>query len=579
MTAKTIHLGFEVGTGLPVEIPLAHTFVTGQTQLSGKTTTLRAIVERSGSRALAFVTKRGESFEGRRIAPYMPREGEQPIHWRLVETLMASALDQRNMKYERFQIVNAAKGARSLFEVRDNVSRLQAKGGRAAEIYELLGEYLDLVLPEMLALQSSDTLDLHAGLNVMDLGGVSQRLQALVIRAALERINHHEEGVLTVFPEAWEFAPRARSAPAKDEAIAMIRKGAVLRNFLLCDSQDISGVDTVVRQGASVWILGVQRELNELKRSLQTIPAGVARPKPEDIAQLELGQFYACWGRHAIKTYVQPAWMADETARAVATGAITVDQVVRQQASITREAAAVARRVAPERTHFVDDETGRMHRLTDTPPKETTVTKDEAALLTRENEQLKTDNADLRRRLEALEKGSHGTQRNEADRNRRPAARPGDEGDADHDNAHGRPDVRSAADRATPGPARTFTLADTEALYQAIKARLIDEAATNPILLRVLTDRPALDVEVTRKTVTIDGTTSVGRTAQLLAEGFFDKPVTPYAAWNELKRRGFVGAAARIDESVKKLMADGFVTKEADGYQAVVGMKINILEK
>jgi hypothetical protein len=39
-----IHLGYEVGTGEPVSIPLAHTFVTGQTQLSGKTTTLRAIV-------------------------------------------------------------------------------------------------------------------------------------------------------------------------------------------------------------------------------------------------------------------------------------------------------------------------------------------------------------------------------------------------------------------------------------------------------------------------------------------------------------------------------------------------------
>ncbi len=41
-----VHLGFEVGSGAPVEIPLAHTFVSGQTQLSGKTTTLRAIVAR-----------------------------------------------------------------------------------------------------------------------------------------------------------------------------------------------------------------------------------------------------------------------------------------------------------------------------------------------------------------------------------------------------------------------------------------------------------------------------------------------------------------------------------------------------
>src|SRR3954470_1291318 len=98
----TIPLGFEFGTGRPVMPPVAHTFVTGQTQLSGKTTTLRALVERSRRRALAFVTKRGESFDGRRIQPYLPREGDRPISWRLVETLLASALGQRSMKYEWF---------------------------------------------------------------------------------------------------------------------------------------------------------------------------------------------------------------------------------------------------------------------------------------------------------------------------------------------------------------------------------------------------------------------------------------------------------------------------------------------
>src|SRR5437899_922280 len=59
-SSEMIHLGYEVGTGKRVSIPLNHMVVLGQTQLSGKTTTLEALVARSGIRAIAFITKPGE---------------------------------------------------------------------------------------------------------------------------------------------------------------------------------------------------------------------------------------------------------------------------------------------------------------------------------------------------------------------------------------------------------------------------------------------------------------------------------------------------------------------------------------
>ena len=73
---RSILLGFEVGTGKPVEIRLHHLAVFGMTQLSGKTTTLEALIDRSGLRAIAFITKRGESgFTNYRLIPpyYKPR--------------------------------------------------------------------------------------------------------------------------------------------------------------------------------------------------------------------------------------------------------------------------------------------------------------------------------------------------------------------------------------------------------------------------------------------------------------------------------------------------------------------------
>jgi len=569
---STVHLGFEVGTGKPVEIPLAHTFVTGQTQLSGKTTTLRALVERSQQCAIAFVTKRGEAFEGRRIRPYLPREGDRQLHWRLVETLMAAALGQRNMKWERGAIVTATKGATTLADVRRNIARLRdkTKKPQTEELYMLLGEYLDLVLPELEALQASSTLELAPGLNVMDLADVAAQTQAWVIRAALEHINRHEHGVLTVFPEAWEFAPRGRGGPAKDEAIAMARKGAVLGNFLLCDSQDLAGVDTVVRQAASVWILGVQRELNELKRTVQMIPAGIARPKPEQIATLELGQFYACWGKHSVKTYVQPSWMPNDVAREVAAGHTSVQYAHRFYVKPT-----------PAKT------------LPPVVNKEHSVTHEEAARLTRENEQLKADNAELRRRLEALEKGHHDVSNRDrapdraGDASGRAGARDRDGAAASHaadaGDLRGRGGARTEGERAAASPPRTFTAEETfnnEALYQAIKARLIGEAANDPILLKVLKYRPELEVTVQRRVVTADGGSLKGRVARLVAAGFFREGATQSRTRSELARTGPDVNNGNLYRTLQELVTFGFLTDEgATGYREVPGAKVNIIEQ
>lgn len=564
---QTVHLGYEVGTGAAVEIPLAHTFVTGQTQLSGKTTALRAIVERSGHRALAFVTKRGETFEGRRIRPYLPREGSKPIPWRLVETILASALGQRNMKYERLWIVNAAKGATSLAEVRENVSRLQlkAKGG-AGDIYMLLGEYLDLVLPEMRQLAAGDTLDLQPGLNVMDLTGVGLQLQALVIRAALEQINLHETDILTVFPEAWEFAPRGRSAPAKDEAIAMARKGAVLRNFLLCDSQDLAGVDTVVRQAASVWLLGVQRELNELKRTLQMIPAGVKRPKAEDVAQLELGQFYVCYGRHAVKTFVQPAWMNPAQAEQVATGALSID---------------IASRLSPGSPAWGPRRT----------QKEDQVNAAEAQTLREENARLARENEDLRRRL-----GAHDDSQPVG---RRRAGAPGEprvDRAADHAVAGGGADAassvgslaRNVSRQAPVGSAKEAPapLDGIDTAYSRLLDRLVSDASRDPRLLRVLATRPELEVHVQRQVIEVSEDSTRGLVAKLIADGFFQRGQSSAATLKELQRRGRSLSPGTLYPELDKLAEMGFFRIE-DGkddrgrprkeYHLVPGMTVNVI--
>jgi hypothetical protein len=520
VTEQLIHLGYEVGSGQEVKIPLAHTFVTGQTQLSGKTTTLQAIVSRAGRPAVAFMTKRGETLSGNPILPFLPRQHERPIHWRLVETILAATLGQKTMKYERLWLINAAKGAKSLEDVRRNVERLKkkAKGG-SADVYELLGEYLDLVLPEMQQLRATDTLRLSAGLNVMDLAQASSQLQALVIRATLEHVNLHCKGMLTVFPEAWEFAPRSRNAPAKDEAIAMARKGAVLENFLLCDSQDIAGVETTIRQAASVWILGVQRELNELKRTLASIPAGLKKPKADEVATLDKGEFFACWGRHAIKTYVQPIWMDAAEAQAIARG-------------------------HQQRTHPPVPEVPQVS------PEEAKVLREENQQLRQQNRELSKQVGDLLARVERWEP--------KPESGKLPTVET----------------VPPLLPQSDSGLGSTAFFGDGDAaLYQKILDRLLQE----PKILRLTQAQTRIEVLETVERIEVDGKTLRGRLARLFLEGFFDEPTTTGQVSQELTRRGFPNAAVNVSKELKELAGMGFLTLDNKWWKVVPGAKDNVI--
>lgn len=325
--SKTVPLGFEVGSGREVLIPLRHMVVTGQTQEAGKTTTLEALIARANLPAVAFVTKRGErSFDaGRRIQPYFRERAD----WQFVASVLEATMRER-LKFERAWIMRASKGARSLADVHRNVRKqMETAKGLSADVYLTLDAYLEIVVPRVAQVRFASTLDLAPGLNVLDLSDRDRfppELQSLVMRSALEWVYEKCDGTITIIPEAWEFIPQGRGSPVKLAAVELIRKGAGLSNYVWLDSQDIGGVDKELLRSCPVWLLGVQREANEIKRVLDNIPAGIAKPKPADVATLQKGQFYACFGESVIKTYVQPSWMVQAEAVGIARGTIKVDR-------------------------------------------------------------------------------------------------------------------------------------------------------------------------------------------------------------------------------------------------------------
>lgn len=333
-----IHLGYEVGTGQPVSIPCLNLAIAGQTQRSGKTTTLEALVSRldGATAALTFVTKRGEGAfaDGRRITPYFRDRAD----WQFVSSIIDATLSEKN-KFLRSFIMGACRGKHSLAEVWGAIKAARDKGGRWENVYVELDEYFRLFVPEIERAELASDLLLEPGLNVMDVTAASLQMQMLYVRSALDRVNERRRDTIVVIPEAWEFVPNGRSTPVKSGAEALTRKGSVLGNHVWVDSQDLAAVDMIIRRGVQVWLFGVQRETNEIKRNIDLIPRGIGRPTPDQVALLKQGEFYACWEDRLVKVYVQPAWMKPEVARDIALGSHRPEITRRPDPVITKRPA------------------------------------------------------------------------------------------------------------------------------------------------------------------------------------------------------------------------------------------------
>jgi len=322
-----ILLGFEVGTGEPVHLPLHHLAIFGMTQLSGKTTTLEALINRSGLRAIAFITKRGEAGFTRcnLVTPYY----KPHANWQFVEGLVNVALGEK-VKYEpgmRWAIIKVSKGAKNLREVKDRAEEMLEKAKRdfQKQLFEKLITYLEIVVPELEKWHFSDRLELSEGVNVMDLSEMRTETQHLVIASTIEYAFQNLDHVVVIVPEAWETLPQTKMTPVKWVAQQFIRKGAAIGNYLWLDSQDIGGIDKTPLRQCDNWLMGRMKEAHEVERILKQLLG--MKVKAEDIQTLPLGHFYAAIGNEVKKVYVLPVGVPEEVGRKVALGEFTPEYV------------------------------------------------------------------------------------------------------------------------------------------------------------------------------------------------------------------------------------------------------------
>jgi len=322
-----ILLGYEVSSGEPVFVPLHHLAIFGMTQLSGKTTTLEGLISRSGLRAIAFITKRGEAGFTRYnlVAPYYKPRAD----WQFVEGLVNVALGEK-VKYEpgmRYGIMKVCKGHKDLKEIQKAALEFARDSKREfmKAVYEKLAAYLEIVIPELDKWVFTDKLDLSEGINVMDLSGMRLETQHLVIASTIEYAFANLDHVIVIIPEAWETIPQSKMTPVKWVAQQFIRKGAALGNYLWLDSQDIGGIDKTPLRQCDNWLMGRMKEAHEVERILKQLLG--MKVAAAEIQTLHLGHFYAAIGNDVRKVYVLPVGVPESIGVEVARGIRTPESV------------------------------------------------------------------------------------------------------------------------------------------------------------------------------------------------------------------------------------------------------------
>lgn len=620
--------GYEIRTGTPVHIPAAHMAITGQTQRSGKTTAMESIVERSGMKAVAFITKRGESaFQfGHETQPYFRERAD----WMFVKSLFEQ-LTNSSQSDKEAEIIRLCDGAKSLEHVWERVK--EAMDGkhskRKDDMYIRINAYFEQVMPKLLRVPRSNKLELKRGINVIDMRDYDHGVQEILIQNAFQWVYEKEENTIFVVPEAWDFLSEEHGSITRTAGREFIRRAAALHNFLWADCQDIRGLDKVILGMMGIWLVGNQREMNEMARTIKSFPSLPAPPSVTEIMTLGIGEFFVLHGTESRKVYVQPVW-ADAHACALYAKDRLPDGKPRRplpkmppppkrpRTELTMENNHADTRSAadPIDSHRESDFESRndLSRGGSTEQGDGGTSRESrgdfktqqiVAKVTprlhsqNETEQLRAEVKDLSKKtkeiadkianiyalpeISALRQEYHQLSRGlrEYILNRGASNLSAKEKAILRDE-EARSSFKGGAMGKETKTAPGFNAGD-EAQYEAIYQWIRDRARRDPELLSLLVSKPELRIKIERPVLQLDGSSIPGRIGKLIVSKFFSEPKSTTEVFRELVRVGAIAknankVATTVSREIGKLAELGFLTLEDGGYQSVPDMKVRTVE-
>jgi len=320
-----IHIGYS--KGLSVDISLLHTIVAAQTRY-GKSTTIRTMMQHipDNYKALCLDVKDPRDFAGAGTEiPIFIENKTDPL-------MLKQLLEQEShlwLRREFPELIDLCKEGDTFEKVYERVNKRMGEKVHPVvkDRLKVLQLLLRKLVENMATIELSDTLELSAKNNVMNLSKAPGEIKQLAVYSVVKRVLEQHEHVILVIDELPDFAPQQYRTPSKSMIGQAIRKGGAKGIWLWLSGQTMTGVDKQVLKQAMIWILGHQREINEAKRTLDQIPFKTGL-KVEDIMTLPVGHFVVCTDEGGYITYVQPEGVKDEIAKKVSLGEVSVNEVV-----------------------------------------------------------------------------------------------------------------------------------------------------------------------------------------------------------------------------------------------------------
>uniref|UniRef100_A0A6M3L210 Uncharacterized protein n=1 Tax=viral metagenome TaxID=1070528 RepID=A0A6M3L210_9ZZZZ len=310
MVKSSLFLGYEIGTGKEVTVPIFHTLITGQTRLSGKSTNLKAMAKQAikkGFKVLVMDTKINlADFEGfGNQIPVCLKQTTDPL---VLRDLLES-INQRKITQFQSTLIDITRHAKTFEEVIENAKDMLEKkriSGFKKDACTTLIDLLARLIEQTKKFKTTVNLELPYPINVMTVNDFDLQGQQLIANTVLAEVLTKFENVIIMLDEAFKLLPQKWGSPCKQRVQEYVTQGAATGCFLWLATQFLAPTSKDAMKAMPIKILGRQDHNTEVEHTLELIPESKGKYSDSMIMQLKLGHFIVVTPEGSTHTYVCP---------------------------------------------------------------------------------------------------------------------------------------------------------------------------------------------------------------------------------------------------------------------------------